>query len=99
VEPDIEPPQADDMPEHLVEVRVQRPPAVLGMPESQGAVAFAPDVPDLDVGFVAASIVLLGKRRTGLAVTGVVVDCGDLQLAPAIVVEPAEEFHSPHQSR
>lgn len=55
----IETPKPDNVFQYFVDTFVERHFVILGMPQSQGSVAFSVDIINLDVGFVTAQIILL----------------------------------------
>lgn len=56
----VEAPKPDDVLQHFIDAFIQRHAVMLRVPQGQRPVSFQIDVVNLDVGFVAAQIVLLG---------------------------------------
>ena len=67
--------------------------------QRQGAVTAQIHVPHLNVGFKIAQVVLGREARADLTVSLLVVDCGDLQIVVAVVVQHGEEAEVTHDLR
>ena len=78
-------PQPVQMLEHFLSAfSMQRATVIARMAQGQRAVLAVSNVPDLDIRFTAAEVVLVGQSQTQAPITGIIMNGGDFQLVLSV---------------